>query len=240
MTTYKTVVHIEDSTELAKMKDAGYNLFAFKAVKSSAKGAPTVWFETGNYLKNTSISWEQKYQAYISGDELQADVTILASNYENMDLGWVMDVDPNGNCKVDPNGPVKTGISVYDEQGGEEWTCGISTKVGDQFNILCAFPLYQDNLIAMQPIEKVLLIFATDKITTGTVKMQAFGPGILIDLTGAPQNTRTVDYSLSSGWNWEGSWARRVSPKSDLNPLLIEFDTDLQKYALKSAGERGR
>ena len=144
-----------------------------------------------------------------------------------MDLGWVMDVDTNGNCKVDPNGPVKTGISVYNEPGGQEWICGINEKVDGTFLPTCAFPLFQDNLVVIQPIEKILLVFAPQDVTQGTEMEQLLAPGILIDLTGAPQNKRTVSYSLSNGWNWEGAWARRVPPMSDLNPLLIEFDEDL-------------
>ena len=79
------------------------------------------------------------------------------------------------------------------------------------------------------PLEKLLLIFSTDQIKTGTAidyiydgnSLAAYSPGIFIDLTSA--NQRNVNFDINSGWDWgEYAWAKQIPSTAYLVPLLIE------------------
>lgn len=88
---------------------------------------------------------------------------------------------------------------------------------------MCAFPLYGTNLNVITPIEKVLLTFSSEPANTGQVIQQAFSTSLKIDLTGAPANTRTVNYDINKGWEWGGeTWAKKYQAGWDLVPVLIE------------------
>ncbi|MER5551141.1 hypothetical protein ABT001_05535 [Streptomyces sp. NPDC002793] len=91
---------------------------------------------------------------------------------------------------------------------------------------LAAFPLHGMNLDFFTPVEKVLLMFATAVIETSTIVEQAFGPGLLVDLTGAAQ--REVTYDVDHGWGPdEPNWTTTVDSLSLLTPLLIQQDRSL-------------
>jgi len=51
---------------------------------------------------------------------------------------------------------------------------------------------------------------------------QAYGPGILIDLTGV--SSRSVNYDADNGWTWQdqATWAISYPPNQNLVPLLIQ------------------
>ncbi len=79
------------------------------------------------------------------------------------------------------------------------------------------------------PVQKLLLIFSTNQMKTGTAidyiygaySLASYSPGIFIDLTGAQQ--RAVNYDINEGWSWGGyAWAREIASNSNLVPLLIE------------------
>jgi len=223
--TYEVKINMEPHTVEA-LKAAGYKMYGFKAVKSqNASGKPTVWFTTDKFLTTTIVRWEEDYKAYISDDKPIAGGVVHAQVQERVNPEETMNVDQYGNCRV-VDGSVKSNdlthpISVYN-QGEEEWTCGVAAKKLDgTYESLCAFPLYGGNLNAIEPIEKIFLMFATEAIKTETVIEQSFGPGILIDLTG--KNYRSLTYDKNKTWGDYGShWATAHEPRSNLNPLLIE------------------
>ncbi|WP_405751805.1 hypothetical protein OHA19_25785 [Streptomyces sp. NBC_00012] len=95
---------------------------------------------------------------------------------------------------------------------------------------LAAFPLHGRNLDFFTPVEKVLLMFATAVIETSTVVEQAFGPGLLVDLTGVAQ--RDVTYDVDHGWGpTKPNWTTPVDSLSLLTPLLIQQDRSLPASA---------
>jgi hypothetical protein len=103
------------------------------------------------------------------------------------------------------------------------YTCGISQMQGGKPNPLCAFPLNGNHMDVIAPIEKILLMFATQVNNTGTVVEQAYSQGILIDLTSA--QTRAVNYDINAGWSTPGGsqgWATLVPANAQLIPLLID------------------
>ncbi|MET0274550.1 MAG: hypothetical protein ABW360_16305 [Phenylobacterium sp.] len=201
------------------LKNSGFALYAFKAVKSTVSGgAPLVWFRTTQLLTSVSVTWQEQYQAYISADEIIANGKIRASTACDIDLGQTAKVSANGNMIPDPNGTAGA-VSIYNE-GTTQWTTGISQFSNGQPSPLCAIPLYGQNLDVVVPISKVLLMFASNTVNTGTVLYKAYSPGLMVDLTAAP--TRAVSYDLNGGWDWTGgTWATRVKANDNLVPLLI-------------------
>lgn len=207
------------SDTVDKLKNGGFALYAFKAVKSSVTGgAPLVWFKTTQFLNTTQVTWEEQYQAYISTDEIIANGKVAASAACNIDLGQSAYVTANGNLT-----PVGTGtpgaVSILN-QGNNPWTTGISQFKDGKPNPLCAIPLYGNNLDVVVPIAKVLMMFASNTVNTGTVIYKAYSSGLMVDLTDNP--TRSVAFDINNGWSWSGgTWANKVQANNDLVPLLI-------------------
>jgi hypothetical protein len=220
-TPYQITINMDPDT-ISKLKTSGFQLFGFKAVQSSVKGAvPLIWFSSTTYQIDTIVTWTEDYQAYVSSQVTPAQGTVItSSSFQNISLGQIMSVDNVGNTSLSPGGQADA-ISITAVQG-QQWTAGISQTVNGQTSPLCAVPLFGGNLDTFIPIEKVLLMFATSPYQSGTVIVQAFGPGVLIDLTGG-QN-RIVTYDINNGWNSDApqTWATNVPVNASLTPLLIE------------------
>jgi hypothetical protein len=221
MATFTANIKMESNT-FDTLKKGGFKLFGFKAIQVSVQGGvPLVWFATDNYLANTQVTWQESYQAYISVQDIPAQGTVIdASATENIDLSQTMNVTKNGVTSVLATGKAGA-ISVVSDLG-HQWTTGINQIVNNVAQPLCAVPLYGGNLDTFTPIEKVLFMFATEPYTTGTVIVQAFSQGILVDLTGV--QSRDLTYDLNNGWGPTNQvWAKLVPVTSDLTPLLIQF-----------------
>lgn len=220
-TQYEIDVTMSPDTVTALVQ-GNYNLYAFKAVQATqGGGAPLVWFQLppDDYSTRTQVVWEVQYQAYTSRSKIIPNGKVTASFSTDIDLGQTLNVAAGGTGDVTTGGP-KQAVSVNNTTT-TQFTCGISQRAGGSTNPMCAFPLYGQHLDVMAPIEKVLLIFSTTPVNTGTVIEQAYSPGVLIDLTSS--NERTVNYDINKGWSWGGfSWGRGVAAKESLVPLLIE------------------
>lgn len=215
-------INIKMSSATAReLSDDGYDLYGFKAVKASGTGSPLVWLETDNYSTNTRISWKQNYQVYTSNTEINADSKIEASHSAPISLGQVLTIDHNtGTGEVRKGGP-KNAISVQNRTQ-RRFTVGISQKPRNSkyTNPLCALRLNPNHDNIIQPIEKIMLIFATQSIDTGTVIYKAFGPGVLIDLTAEP--SREIKYDVSKGWDWDDQlWAKDIRHGEPIKDHLI-------------------
>lgn len=222
-TTYevKIKMDLETANYLFERKNS---LYAFKAVQTAmAGGKPTVWFQTMRYSTTTNISWQVQYEAYTSSSEIVSGVTIDASFTVPIDLGQLLTVNSGTGTGVVTNAGSAGTVSIYNATNFD-FTCGIAQSAnGATAEPMCAFPLTGTEMDVIAPIEKVLLMFATEAVNTGTVIERAYGPGLLIDLTGAPANTREVTYKKSEGWEWGGyAWASETAPNQDLVPLLID------------------
>jgi len=220
MADFKVEISMDTNT-LNKLKDGGYKLFGFKAVQVSVKGGvPLVWFSTDEYLTTTSVQWEESYEAYISTQVSPSQgTTIIASNTASIDLGNTMNVTKNGAVDVETTGQAGS-ISVVAELG-KQWTTGINQLVQGKTQPLCAIPLFGGNLNIITPRQKVLLMFATAPYSTGTVIVQSFSSGILVDFTGGFDN-RQVTYEINNGWGpTTQTWAKIIPVSTELTPLLI-------------------
>lgn len=219
-TQYEIDIKMSPDT-VTKLDDGKYSLYAFKAVQATQSGgAPLVWFQLNSYSTETNLVWSVQYQAYTSTNTIVSNGEVSASFSVDIDLGQVLNVQEGGIGDVTTNGTAQA-ISVYNKTDGQ-FTCGIAQLAADgQTNPLCAFPLYGNQLDVIAPIEKVLLMFSTEAVNTGTVIEQTYSVGVLIDLTSA--NRRSVSYDINKGWSWGGfSWGLQVPPNQLLAPLLIE------------------
>jgi hypothetical protein len=222
-TQYEIDITMDEST-LQKLQAGGFNLYAFKAVQTSVTGgAPLVWFRAGpkDYMPTTKVIWDVKYQAYISRNTIVPNGHIEASAARDIDLGQTFEALPDGTTEVINQG-TRTAISIHNRRE-IEYACGISQYDSQgKANPMCAFPLYGGNLDVIAPIQKVLLMFATSPVNTGTVIFQAFSPGALIDLTSS--NTRSVVYDINRNWkdNQQFNWVKLVDANAALVPLLVE------------------
>ncbi|GGX93448.1 hypothetical protein GCM10007160_21280 [Litchfieldella qijiaojingensis] len=217
-TQYEISISMNSDT-VDKLKNGGFALYGFKAVKTASQGgAPLVWFQSTSFLDQTEITWEEQYQAYISTDEIIANGRIQASASADIDLEQTMNVSQNGTVDVYQEGTPHA-ISILN-RGKNPWTCGISQQTGGSTKPMCAFPLYGNNLDVIAPIERVLLMFASNTVNTGTVIYKAYSSGVLVDLTSS--QSRSVKFDINDGWDWGGqSWAKSVQAQESLVPLLI-------------------
>lgn len=202
---------IMDVETVQKLLKGNFFLYGFKAVQSSqGNGAPLVWFSTQSFSTDTNVNWTKQYQAYTSTSEIIANGRIKASFSTNITLGQILDVEIGGVGEV-VNGGTSSAISINNTTT-TEYTCGISEMQDGVSKPLCAFPLYGLNEDVIVPIEKVLLMFSTKPVNTGTViessiqqsltnldSTDSYSSGILLDLTGNGNNERSLSYNINTG-----------------------------------------
>lgn len=233
-TDYEIDISLSQTT-LNDLKNGGFSLYAFKAVQATVNGgAPLVWFKTDSFLTTTQVKWQEQYQAYISTSEIIANGEIDASNSINMNLGQTADVSENG-LLTSAQGGTSGAVSILN-QGSAEWTAGISQMTNGVANPMVAIPLYGNMMDVVAPIEKVLVMFATESVNTGVVIYQSYSQGLMIDLTA--DNTRAVNFDINTGWDADGgTWATKIEANADLVPLLIT--TDSQQSFVQHSAVRG-
>jgi len=216
---YQVTINMSSDT-VSRLTSAGFFLYGFKAVQSSSPGTvPLVWFKTKAYSTETQVQWQEKYEAYTSQQQLVPNGKITSIFPAPISLGQTLNVQEGGVGKVSNGGP-STAISINNTTS-TEFTCGISQQQDGTATPMCGFSLFGNNLDVIAPIEKVLLMFSTTPVDTGTVIMQAYGPGLLIDLTSS--NERVVHYDINATWDWgKMGWGQQVKAQEDLLPLLIE------------------
>lgn len=208
--------------DATSMMNQGFNLYAFKTVNCGINGgAPLVWFKMSQYDASNVISWTEDYQAYASNSQIIANGQIVSSTSETIVFGQIFQLQegPMGSVL---NGGNSEGISIQNMVSGTAYTCGVSQNVNGNLQQLCAFPVDGGgSLDLITPIEKVLLMFATNEVNTGVVLEQAYTEGLLIDLTG--NNNVTVSYVFNGGWEWgnEG-WGTAIAANSNVVPMLTQ------------------
>ncbi len=221
---YQVTITMSGDT-VNKLGENGFNLYGFKVVQSTAGGMPVVWFQTKEFALNTQIKWTESYQAYTSQSEISPMVTIVAEASYPADIGQTLAI-ANGMgigevSDTTGTGAMKQGISILNNTN-EQFTCGLSQQQPTGgYAPICAFPLFGNNLDLIVPTEQVYLMFSSLPVNTGSVTEQAYGPGILINLTGT--NSQSVNYDINQGWTWQdqGHWAKTYPPNQNLVPLLV-------------------
>lgn len=209
-----------------------YSLYGFKAVKTANAGSPLVWFQTNIFGHNTDLSWNEQYKAYTSQTEIREGVTITGTTSYPIELGQTLEVTgDNGTGRVDRKGNPNA-IHIHN-QTAKRFTSGISQVPSGSKDAapMCAFDIFGDFTNSMTPVAKVLFLFASTGTNTGTVIFSSYGPGILIDLSGATY--RQVNYALDSGWTWGGgTWAEKISTGISIGPKLINDKHQISRRAI--------
>ncbi len=221
-TPYEIAITMAQDT-VNKLNENHFRLYGFKAVKASGgTGAPLVWFRTSRYGLRTELAWAEDYQAYTTTGQIIPKGRIVATNAYDIDLDQTLAVTgTDGTGAVDTEHGTEAAIGILN-QTSTQFTTGISqTQPDGTVTPMCAFNLFGHNLDLIVPIEKVLLMFSSEPVDTGTVIEQAYSEGLIIDLTAV--NSRKVEYDINEGWKWGGAtWGKRVKPQANLVPLLIE------------------
>jgi hypothetical protein len=228
MASYTINIKLTEDTP-KKLIDGGYWLYGFKAVQGPRTGVPLVWFRTQNFLENLHVKWVETYQAYISNSEelqpekrkdLPPDVQVTADTSWPVELGDIITILNSGGEEKRQQGGQAGAVTIRNESN-TPFTTGISQKKeGGEMKPICAFPLYGHGSDVIVPIEKVLLMFATESHDTGTVIAQAFSEGMVFNMTNVPEFE--VAFDINNGWNCAGSTiCENVGFKENLLPILI-------------------
>jgi hypothetical protein len=223
-TPYSVTISMSLST-VQQLLSSNFQLYGFKAVQTSGGGgAPTVWFNTSNLSTTTAVDWVEQYQAYTSNTvNFGPNTQIVASFSADIGLNQTLNVQLGGGGPV-TDGSTPGAITIFNTTS-TQYTCGINQMQsvgGAQVPTpLCAFPLYGNMQDIIAPVERVLFMFSTTPVNTGTVIYEMSSGGLLIDLTA--ENERAVSFDINAGWNWGGtSWGQSVPANADLVRLLIE------------------
>lgn len=216
---------------VAQLQKNKFQLYGFKAVNASSSGAPVVWFSTRRYSASTRIDWVETHGAYTSTVTPVAGAVITASAFCPAVLGDEVTVAEGGLVSVTGRGPDSRGIAI---QNGtiDTFTCGITqfppSLAENPRNAevpICAFTLLPSSLDLIIPVKKVLLLFASEQLDTGTVLERSFSWGALIDLTHSPSHEVSANYDLTRPTQWEPTpEVAPVKPGDALQPLLVGPD----------------
>jgi hypothetical protein len=238
MTQFTTTLNLTPDT-VKGLKNQGYSLYAFKAVKGTSAGAaPTIWFNLAKekLLTETKITWTEQYGGYNSTSQIEPNTVIESSNSVDTNLGNIIKIDESGNLRQETGGP--QGAVSFLNNDIQQFTVGISQVVNGENNILCAFPILgSGGARIITPIVKIALIFSTAAVKTSTVITKAMSSGAFIDLTGV--SSRSVDFSLNLGWSATNSpvWLGTFNAFTDMRAMLIESSSSEEEaLVLKSRG----
>jgi hypothetical protein len=222
MPDYTLNIEMDENT-VNEQASQGMHLFAFKAVKGPADGSgqPLVWYKTDAYGPSTQITWEKRIEAYASLDEAIPGGRIHASASYPVELGDTFIIESeHATGEVKHEGTA--GAVTIRSEVHNPLTCGISQVNDVGLAPICAFPINFQFTNLFTPVEKVLVMFASDPSDLGTVIVRSFNSGLLVDLTDAPDQTRTVTFGID-GWSCGGAtWCLPIPSDADLTSLLIE------------------
>jgi hypothetical protein len=224
---YQVIITMPQATADTLNKN-GFQLYGFKAVTGPAGGKPVVWFATSNYGLSTKVKWTESYKVFTSrSTDVGPNTQVSVDNDYPAALNDVLTVDSTTGTGTVADGGPEDAISVVNTTSSP-FSCGISQLQADgTFAPLAVFPLFGNSEDEMVPVEKVFLMFASNQVDTGTVIEKSFSSGILIDLTGAPQDgsgavTRSVSFDINSSWaDNDATWGTVLPPNTKLVPLLI-------------------
>jgi hypothetical protein len=234
---YSVTINIATDT-LQSLAAGGFQLYAFKAVQGPPGGVPVVWFSTTQFSSRTVVAWTEDYFAYTANSvQLAPNTVVSASSTCPIDLGELAQVG-DGGLLTPVEGQDPNSISILNATL-DGYICGLAQQANGSptFNPMCAFPLLPGTQDEIVPIERVFLMFATTTVDTGTVLEQAFGYGVLIDVT-APRDV-TLAYDLTAVI---GGWAPAPGvypqlPNTALAPLLISPSAGARTRAASKQAE---
>jgi hypothetical protein len=211
---------------LVALKNMGYALYVMRAFNTTnAAGKPLVWLATTQFLENTVIAFEAKYQAYVSTSQVIPNGVVTVSTSAPVELGQTATIDANGVLTVTQGGN-PAGVTLVNGST-TPYTTGLAAAADGIAAAIFAEPLYGLAEDIAAPLDQLLLTFTTQGVAAGTLIEHAMSQSLLVDLTGAAQ--RTAAFDINTGWSAGGAtWAKPVAAGTDLTPVLVH-ETPLEK-----------
>ncbi|HJQ36965.1 MAG TPA: hypothetical protein VKB93_07490, partial [Thermoanaerobaculia bacterium] len=133
--------------------------------------------------------------------------------------GSVFNVEEGGQGPVTANG-LPGALSILNT-ASTPYTSGLAT--GSIHNPLpfAAFPLFGNMMNAFAPIEQVILTFTSHPVRQRGAAERLYAQGLFLDFAAAPGPECALRYDWNTGWSWDGTWIRTLTPNTLLAPLLI-------------------
>jgi hypothetical protein len=218
MSAYQINIGMSAET-VEELRDEGMSLFAFKAVRSSLKGAPLVWLMTNQFSTSTAVGWDDQFEAYTSWMEIVNGAVIEPAATCGIVLGQQAVTGAEGDIAAQGGGP--SGAISIQNGSSMPLTVGMGQAIDGSVQPMCAFSLSQAAAGTIAPLGQVMLMFSTVPLMAGTVVEQAYSPGVLVTFAGPSQ--AGVSFDINNGWSWGGGVsARSIQPGTDLVGLLIQ------------------
>lgn len=236
MSTFTVKIKIA-AADVVVLKNSETNLYAFRAVAASGTGAITLWqkIESKDISTKVTLTWQEKYSAYNSTSEVKDRSRIRPGNKVSVSNGQLVTIDTAGNLSVSNLGEPR-GIAFINN-APHLFTVGLLCQVGTASakHVSNAFTILGSGAArAIQPMNKVALIFSPAGIDIDTIVARAPSNGVLIDVAKAVNDTREIDFSIADGWRTNGrTWATVFDALEDLPTLLIS-----QSYSSANIEER--
>lgn len=220
MATQTLTISLSDAT-LGELQQSDFHLYAFQAVTSSNKsGVPLVWGRVDTYLTAITLAFDPgALAAYISTDSIAVDSAVTLGASTAVSPGQIVSVAGGGNLTATGGAPA--GDIYIASTATTSYTCGLAAIFGQSAQQpFCAFTLYPQVTVTMQPADAIFVMWATSIYDPGVYMQQSLGPGLLVGFNGAPQ--RAVSYDMNQGWSADGAaWAQTIASGANLATALI-------------------
>lgn len=213
MSKYTIQINISDAT-LSILTANNWQLQVFKGVKSGASGKITLWQHITTFNNIIKLEWEDQYGGYVDKSAIKNGATIdVTSKTRPMEIGQRMTLNADSTVSLttlDARADAFTFFSVKNE----EWVCGVSQFANNAYSPLCVFNLYGHTANFIEPYDKVVLVFSTEQVDTGSVVEDAIGASVEVTLS--------PDFpTISLGYDINTSWATNGNVYAKVNPLPI-------------------
>lgn len=234
------IVNFSQET-VRELNSNNYSLFCFIGTQTPNKASPLCWGVFTGFLSSLKIQWKNNFCAYISTDLIADNAPIYiaqslltvggksssligaASFSQEIELKEQMLVEDYGFVTIDRNN-IEENILITN-MSSTQYTAGVGISDGQNYYGTCAMNLYGNNNIRAVPSNKAFFMISTNpNIQNNTVVLTSSSTGFLIDLDGADNNTRTVEYDINLGWSptpTGSSWGTSYPTGSELATILI-------------------
>lgn len=203
------------------LQQSGFRLYVFRVVASSNKsGVPLVWARVDSYIESIALGFSSTaFAAYISTDAIAVDAPIVMGAIAPVGASQVVSVADGGGLTVANGAP--TGDVYIASAASARYTCGLAAEpAGMSMQPFCAFTLYPQVAVTMQPADALFIMWATSDYDSSVYMQQSLGPGLFVAFGGVPE--RAVSYDIVEGWcPADAEWAEPVDTGTDLAAILI-------------------
>jgi hypothetical protein len=212
-TKYRLEIKMDSDTVVRLGK--GYTQFGLRTTASNTADsdpnrAAAVWLINDSYGATTAVDWTTQYGLW-TGTHQQLDTgqQITTSNkyIDNVDLGDLFTItDRSGIGELEKGGGEKGCVTIYNSVPSTMLSSGLlmnnthnPSTSEDDFAETCIFDTPGRQALVMEPIQKILFFFATNRWKSNTVVRKAVTDAVLVDFTGS-NTQRQISYGFTTGW----------------------------------------